>query len=111
MIKVLAPGVVVLLLVSAVTALAASRRVTVGDNYFVRSTGVPVVKVRKGDSVTWQWRGRKPHNVRVTSGPARFTSPTKRSGAYTRVMRRAGTYRIICDIHGARDQQMKLIVR
>lgn len=111
MLKVLVLSVVALLLVSAATALAATRKVKVGDNYFVRSTGVPIVAVRKGDSVTWQWRGRKPHNVRARSGPVRFTSPTKRSGAYTRVMRRAGTYKIICDIHGARDQQMRLIVR
>ena len=97
--------------VFAASAAAATRTVTVGDNYFVRSNGVPTVTVRAGQTVRWKWVGRRPHNVRVTRGPARFASPTKRNGTFSRVVNRRGTYRIVCDIHGQRDQQMKLIVR
>jgi plastocyanin len=96
---------------TADAALAATRTVDVGDNYFVRSTGVPVIKVRTGTTVKWKWVGRRPHNVTVSSGPVKFTSPTKRTGTFSRVLRRAGTYKIICDIHGARDQQMRIEVR
>jgi len=96
---------------SASAAAAATRTVSVGDDYFVRASGVPTVTVRAGDTVRWNWVGRRPHNVRVASGPVRFGSPTKRSGTYSRVLTRRGTYRIICDIHGARTQQMKLVVR
>src|SRR4051812_24295143 len=108
--KVLIPTVVALQLAGAATALGAARTITVGDNYFVRASGVPTVTVHKGDSVTWKWQGRKAHNVRVTKGPVRFTSPTQKAGSFKRVMSRTGTYTIICDIHGAKDQQMKLIV-
>jgi plastocyanin len=96
---------------AASAAAATTRTVSVGDDYFVRASGVPTVTVRAGDTVRWNWVGRRPHNVRVTSGPIRFGSPTKRSGTFSRVLTRRGTYTIICDIHGARTQQMKLVVR
>ena len=95
----------------AASALAASRTVRVGDNWFVRKRGVPTVTVHRGDVVTWRFVGREPHNVQATSGPARFTSPTRKSGAYRRRMTRRGTYTIVCTIHGPRDQRMKLVVR
>jgi len=97
--------------VLAATALAATKTVTVGDNYFVRDGGVPTVKVKKGTTVKWVWRGSSPHDVKVKKGPVKFSSPVKRSGSYKRKMTRAGTYRIICTIHGAGDQSMKLVVR
>ena len=90
---------------------AASRTVRVGDNWFVRARGVPTVTVHRRDTVTWKWTGRRAHNVRVTRGPARFSSPTKNRGRYRKKVVRAGTYVIICDIHGARDQKMRLVVR
>jgi plastocyanin len=93
------------------SALAGTRTVDVGDNYFVRSSGVPTITVRTGDTVRWKWIGRRPHNVHVSRGPAKFSSSTKRSGTFSRVLNRRGTYTIICEIHGARDQQMKLLVR
>ena len=100
-----------LLVTLAASALAATRTVRVGDNYFVRARGVPTVTVSRGDRVTWRFVGDDPHNVRASRGPARFSSPTKRSGRYSRRMTRRGTYTIVCDIHGARDQRMKLVVR
>lgn len=105
------PIAAVTLAVATSVAFGATRDVDVGDNYFVRASGVPTVTVRSGDTVTWRWVGRRPHNVRVTSGPERFSSPSKRSGRYSRVVRRRGTYTIVCDIHGARDQRMTLKVR
>ncbi len=105
------------LLVAAVTAgLAATsagarRTVRVGDNWFVRKRGVPTVTVRRGQAVTWRFVGRDPHNVVVERGPERFSSPTRDSGSYRHRMSRRGTYSIVCSIHGARDQRMRLIVR
>ena len=96
---------------AATTAFAATRTVRVGDNYFVRARGVPTVTVKRGDTVKWRFAGREPHNVRATGGPVRFTSPIRRSGTYRRRMTRRGTYTIVCTIHGARDQRMKLVVR
>jgi plastocyanin len=86
-------------------------RVKVGDNFFVRASGVPTVTVSKGTRVRWVWTGDNPHNVKVTKGPAKFASPTKTSGSYSRKMRQRGTYTIVCQVHGGSDQKMKLVVR
>ena len=57
------------------------------------------VRVSKGATVRWRWVGDSPHNVTVTRGPVKFRSSTKRSGTFTRTMRRRGTYRIVCTVH------------
>ncbi|MDQ3850784.1 MAG: hypothetical protein M3296_09260 [Actinomycetota bacterium] len=95
----------------AIPALAATRSVKVGDNYFVRRQGVPTVTVRRGDTVRWNFAGHRAHNVAVRSGPVRFRSPTRTRGSYSRRLTRGGTYRIYCQIHGSRDQSMILKVR
>ena len=76
----------------------------------MKPAGVPVVTVRAGTTVKWMWRGRRPHNVVVSNGLVKFSSPTKRTGSFRRVLRE-GTYKIVCDIHGASDQQMRLVVK
>ena len=47
----------------------------------------------------------------ATKRPARFGSSTMRSGTFSKTVRKAGTYTIICTVHGPRDQSMKLVVR
>ena len=96
---------------AAVPALAATSTVKVGDNWFVRSSGVPTVTVKRGDTVRWRWVGDAPHNVTVRSGPTKFKSRTQTSGSFSKRLTRKGTYRIICTIHGASDQSMVLRVR
>jgi plastocyanin len=100
-----------LMAILAATALAATKSVKIGDNYFVRPSGVPTVKVRSGTKVKWVWRGRSTHNVTVRSGPARFHSTSKTRGSFSKTLRTRGTYVIYCSIHGRRDQSMKLVVR
>ena len=95
----------------AIPALAATRSVKIGDNYFVRARGVPTVIVKRGSVVRWVWRGKSIHNVTVTRGPKKFRSPTKRKGTFSVKMTRVGTYRIICTIHGPADQSMVLKVK
>ena len=106
----------VLAAVAAVPALYAgsatsATRVNVGDNYFVRPSGVPTVTVSKGTKVRWVWTGRDPHNVKVASGPARFGSSTMSSGSFSKKLRKRGKYTIICTVHGGSDQKMKLVVK
>ena len=101
----------VLLAALAIPALAATKTVKVGDNYFVRDGGVPTVTVKKNDTVRWAFAGDRPHNVKVKSGPVKFTSPTKDSGVFRKKMTRAGTYVLYCTIHGQSDQSMRLRVR
>ena len=93
------------------TALAATRSVKVGDNYYVRASGVPKVTVSKGTTVRWRFTGDNPHTVTVSRGPVKFNSGVRSSGSYRKKMRRRGTYTIYCTIHGPSDQKMKLVVK
>ena len=98
------------LLVAAAPAAAATRNVKIGDDYFLRAGSPPTVSVFWGTTVRWNWRGSRRHNVVAQSGPSRFQSKLKRSGSYSRKMRRVGTYRIVCSIHQP-DMAMTLRVR
>jgi plastocyanin len=98
------------LLVAAAPAAAATKNVKIGDDYYVRSGSPPTVSVFKGTTVKWNWRGNRDHDVLVRSGPARFQSELKDSGSWSRVMRRVGTYKIVCSIHRP-DMAMTLKVR
>ena len=97
--------------VLASIAMAATRSVKVGDNYYVRPSGVPRITVTKGTTVKWRFVTGTPHTVTVKSGPAHFNSGVRFSGTYSKKLRRRGTYVIYCTIHGARDQKMKLVVK
>lgn len=92
----------------AVPALAATRTVKVGDNYFVRDGAPPTVVVRKGTTVRWSWVGGAPHNVTVVSGPVRFRSPIKTRGTYTKRVTKAGTYKIVCTIHSGMSMRLRV---
>ena len=104
------PIAIVLTLVLAAPAAAATKNVKVGDDYYVRAGNPPTVTVYRGTIVKWNWRGSRQHNVVVQSGPRYFQSALKRSGSYSRTMKRVGKYRIICSIH-APDMAMTLKVR
>ncbi|MDX6708963.1 MAG: hypothetical protein QOK16_2353 [Solirubrobacteraceae bacterium] len=95
----------------AVPALAATRSVKVGDNYYVRDRVKPIVTVKRNDIVIWRFVGRSAHTVTVRTGPQKFSSPARTSGSFQRKLTKAGTYQIYCQIHGARDQSMVLRVR
>ena len=95
--------------VLAVPALAATRSVKIGDDYYVRKGSVPTVTVSKGTKVTWRWSGKDMHNVSVTKGPAKFRSSFKSSGTYSKTVKTTGTYTIVCTIHQP-DMAMKLRV-
>jgi len=91
----------------AVPALAATKRISVGpgESFSPRS-----LTVARGTQVTFRWTGDEPHNVVVTSGPARFRTPVRRAGAtFTRRFTKAGTYRIICTLHDG--MRLRLTVR
>ena len=97
--------------VSAVLATQAfaATSVKVGDDYFVHKGSVPTVTVKKGTKVTWRWRGKDLHNLAVTKGPVKFHSSYKTSGSFSKKMRKAGTYTIVCTVHQP-SMKMKLRV-
>jgi plastocyanin len=55
--------------------------------------------VAKGTTVKWVWKGKAPHNVTVTKGPARFRSTTQVKGSFSKKLTKKGTYNILCTIH------------
>ena len=103
------PLALILALLAAAPA-AAARNVKIGDDYDVRPGKAPTVTVSKGATVRWNWTGRRQHNVVVQRGPASFQSKLKRSGSFSRRMRKRGTYKIVCSIH-APDMAMTLRVK
>lgn len=90
------------------TAVAATRTVKIGDNYFIKSGG-GTVTVTKNTTVKWVNRGRSAHNVSVRKGPVKFRSSVIRAGrSYSRKMTRAGTYTIICTFHTGQRMTLKV---
>lgn len=96
----------------AIPALAATRSVKVGDNYYVRDGRVPPrVTINHGDTVIWRFLGRSPHTVTAIRGPQLISSPARTSGVYKRRLTKRYTYTIYCRIHGKTDQRMTLVVK
>jgi plastocyanin len=79
----------------AVSAFAATKTITVKDDTF----GPKSVSIGKGSTVKWNWKGQAPHNVTVTSGPAKFHSKTQTKGSFSRKFAKPGTYKLVCTIH------------
>jgi plastocyanin len=97
--------------VLASVAMAATKSVKVGDDYYVRPQGVPKITVNKGTKVKWRFGTGTPHTVTVKSGPVKFSSGVHSSGSYSKKLTKRGTYVIYCTIHGFSDQRMKLVVK
>ena len=88
--------------VLAAIALAATKSVKVGDNYYVRPSGVPKVTVSKGTTVKWRFGSGSPAQRHRQSRARRSSTPAcSSSGTYTKKIKKRGTYTIFCTIHGA----------
>lgn len=76
---------------------AATKSITVGDNFFSPTSR----SIKRNDSIRFSWNGTsKRHNVTVRSGPVKFKSKTRRgSYSYTRKFGTKGTYRLYCTLH------------
>ena len=90
----------------AIPAFAATKTVQVKDNKFVASS----ITVSKGTTVKWVWKGKAPHNVIVTKGPAKFKSTTQVKGSFSKKLTKKGTYSLLCTIH-APGMKMTVKVR
>jgi plastocyanin len=100
----------VLAAVGVPIALAGTKSVTVGDDYYVRKGGTPTVTINHGSSIKWVWRGKRAHNVYQLSGPkgTHFHSPTKVKGTFTRKFGKAGNYVIVCTVHPGMEMKIKV---
>jgi plastocyanin len=107
MMRIVLIALVLALVAAPATAAAKTRGVKIGDNYFVRASGVATITVKKGTTVKWRWTGHHDHNV-VASGPAHFQSKLKSSGSYKHKVTKKGTYTIICQIHSGMKMKLKV---
>jgi len=58
------------------------------------------LSIAVGDTVTWTNHDTAPHNIVVTDGPEKFTSPTLQTGqTFSHTFTQAGTYSYYCSIH------------
>lgn len=93
----------------AVPALAATRTVSVNDDYFVRKGSTPAVTVHKGDTVKWVWHGKHRHNVFQIGGPGHFHSPTHaKTGTFKHRFTTRGTYVFQCTYHANMKMNVKV---
>jgi plastocyanin len=90
----------------AIPALAATKTVQVKDNKFVANS----ITVSKNTTVKWVWKGKAPHNVVVTKGPAKFKSTVQVKGSFSKKLTKKGTYNLLCTIH-APGMKMTVKVR
>jgi plastocyanin len=99
-------------LISAVPAQgAATKTVTIGDNYFAPKT----LKVKRGTKVAWRWpgfdEGGDVHDVKLRSGPAgvkKFHSEAASTDySFKRKLTKPGTYKIVCTLH----EEMRMTVK
>jgi plastocyanin len=82
-------------LACAGVALAKTKSVGMGDNYFFNGT----VTIKKGSSVHWHWaHTQNLHNV-VSKKGVKFHSKTGHSGSFTYTFRKKGTFLILCTKH------------
>ena len=102
--------VLVVLGVLAAQALAATRSVRVGDDYFVSKGSPKTITVKRGTRVTWHFRGKSIHNVDARKGPVHFRSSYKSGGTFSKRLTKPGTYVVYCDIHSP-DMRMKIRVK
>ena len=75
----------------AAPALAANKTVNVADDVFKSAS----VTINKGNTVTWKWVGKHPHNVKFSG----FSSKVQVNGTYRHTFRKRGTFRYVCSIH------------
>ena len=93
----------------AIPAFAATKSITVGDNYFVKKGSQPTVTVKRNTTLRFVWRGRNPHNVLANRrGRKVFQSPVKTNGTYRKKVTRRGTYSVFCTIHGGMTMRLRV---
>jgi plastocyanin len=104
----LAGLITALIAVAGTQALAATKAVTVGNNFFVHKGRPSTVSVGRGTRLTWRWSKRALHNVTVVSGPQRFRSGNRRRGTFSHTFTKSGTYKIVCTIHAGMRMTVKV---
>jgi plastocyanin len=78
-----------------------ARSTWVGDFRY----GAERIRLRRGTTFTWSFRGSVQHDVTVVDGPVGFSAPWTQVGSFRYRFTKAGTYRIFCSLHPAKMVQ------
>jgi plastocyanin len=98
--------------IAAVPALAGTKSVKVGDDYYVHDGGRPTVHIKRGTTLKFVWRGHNPHNIVKKKGPGgAINSGVKVRGTFRHKFTRGGTYTLYCTIHGLKAMGLTVKVR
>src|SRR5690242_17022935 len=97
-------GILALLLLSALPALAANHSVTVGPGTaFSPST----LNIQVGDTVTWTNTGGGFHDVNADDGSFNSGGPSSSGWVFSHTFGAAGTFGYYCQIHGSPTAGMR----
>ena len=87
-------------------ALAGTKPVEIGDNWFAKDTeSTQTVKIYVNSRIKWKWVGFEEHNVRLKSAPDDVTRSKFNISSRIEGSRRSkkftvrGTYKFYCSIH------------
>jgi plastocyanin len=83
---------------------AGTQASTVGGAAEVSYKGISImpadITVKAGTTIRWTNFDATLHNVTITSGPVRFSSPAlNKGGTYTATFAKPGRYRYLCTFH------------
>jgi len=90
---------------SAAALASSPSPVKISDDFF----GPKKLTIHKGNKVTWKWEGVLPHNVKVRTGPSKFSSRIQVSGSFSHTFTKKGTYYLYCVLHP--KMKMTIVVR
>jgi plastocyanin len=83
------------------TAPASGTEVRVEDNRFEPAN----LEIEVGETVTWTWQGRAPHDVVGDD----FDSGIERDGTFSHTFDEPGTYGYACTLHPGMDGQITVV--
>ena len=67
--------------------------------------GAERIRIERGQTFTWRFRGQFQHDVTVVGGPEGFSAPWTKTGVFKHRFTKAGTYRLFCSLHPAKMVQ------
>jgi plastocyanin len=83
-------------------SVSTARSTWVGDYRY----GAERIRLERGTTFTWKFRGSVQHDVTVVGGPEGFSAPWTLAGTFTHRFTKPGTYRLFCSLHPAKMVQL-----
>ncbi len=79
------------------------------DNEFYDHGARPVLHIKPGTVLSWQWDSQQTHSLAVRSGPEKFVARQRNAGDFNHTFTKPGTYHLICQLH-APGMEMTIVV-